>query len=514
MFQLKRLAVAMAAMLAVPAFAATVTAPAALGTIYGGGATLPAGAYIGQNWLGFAPAKRHALTSTSAKVLADDPANPASLFGNFTLNGTGATADGKMWTVSYCATGSGTGRNIIRGTVDATVSCADYNTTSGLGFSANKADADFAASDAPFSATEYASFLTGTRAAAHTAPVQFPAVAGAIGIIYNNADLGSVQLNLTESQICQIFAGQITNWNQLNSSLPSKAIVPVVRSDSSGTSFSFTNHLSAVCADAYPTKVTGFSTSSTFASGAVGSALPAGAVASSGNGGVVTSVLATDGAIGYAEVADGEARAALAGGKLLRHATVSIKPDAVAYVENIQQFNADGTPKMKNGKPVVLVVKHKAEKYTKFDPIKNLPKSVAVAATSDKVIGSNDANGRPTLVAVTAPNASAVGCVQTVDPAVYAKPAIDVKKGDYKQYPIIAVSYLVGYNTGNGLLADGSNSAAKATAVRALFKAPYNISSKVKTIGAKSGFAALSLTFDSAANAANPSALVDRCVAN
>ena len=50
--------------------------------------------------------------------------------------------------------------------------------------------------------------------------------------------------------------------------------------------------------------------------------------------------------------------------------------------------------------------------------------------------------------------------------------------------------------------------------MRALFKAPYAISTKVKTIGKKTGFAALSLTLDSAAGAANASALVDRCITN
>ncbi|RZU46959.1 periplasmic binding family protein [Fluviicoccus keumensis] len=518
MFQLNRIALAVAAMVALPAFSATVVVPVAQGTLYGGGATLPAGAYIGNKWLGFSTPKRHALTSTTKKLLDADPAAPDSLFGYFTQTGVNGDVT-KLWKVSYCATGSGTGRNVIRGTVDASGACPDYSVTSGLSFGADKASADFAATDAPFSASEYASFLTGPRAAGKTAIVQLPAVAGAIGIIYNNADLGNVALNLTESQICQIFAGTINNWNQLNSSLPSKAIIPVVRSDSSGTSFSFTNHLSATCPSAFPTAVTGFSTNSTFAAGGVNATVPSGTIQSSGNGGVVTSVLATDGTIGYAEVADGEARAALAGGKLLRHATVSIKPDVAAWSEVVQQFNADGSPVLKNGAVVFKTIKHKAEKYKKFDPIKDLPASVAVTAASDKVLGSNDANGRPTILDLTPAAASAAGCVQLVDPAVYAKPAVDAKKNDYKQYPIVAVSYLIGYNTGNADMFDAATSSvvtnvAKADAVRALFKAPYGISTKVKTIGKKSGFAALTLGLDATANAASATALVDRCIAN
>lgn len=504
MTKLTRIAAAMAALMAAPAFAATVV-PVAAGTIYGGGATLPVGAYVGAKWLGFTTAKRLAITSTSAKVLDANPADPVSLFGQQTLLG----AVGKQFKISYCATGSGTGRNVIRGTVDATGACGDYSGTP-AGFSSATADADFAGTDAPFSASEYNSFASSTRVSSHIAPVQFPAIAGAIGIIYNNADLASVQLNLTESQLCQVFAGTITNWNQLNATLPSKAIKLVPRSDSSGTTFGFTNHLSATCS-ALATPVTGFVTQTTFTgTAATVAGLPAGAVPASGNGGVVTTVLATDGAIGYAEVADGKARAALAGGQSLKYATISILPDVAAFVELVDQNNADGSPKIKNGVRVQKVVKHKAIVYKKLDPIKDTPSSMAVTAISDKVLGANDANGRPTLVALTPASGATAGCVQVVDPSVYAKPALNTKTGNYVQYPIVAVSYLVGYNYGNAI----TGGTDKANALRNLFKAPYAIGSKVKTIGKKTGFAGLSLTLDTTAVATTGTGLVDRCVLN
>ena len=55
-----------------------------------------------------------------------------------------------------------------------------------------------------------------------------------------------------------------------------------------------------------------------------------------------------------------------------------------------------------------------------------------------------------------------------------------------------------------------------ANALRALFKLPYGISGKVKTIGAKTGYAGLSLSFDANApvGVTSGTALVDACVKN
>jgi hypothetical protein len=221
--------------------------------------------------------------------------------------------------------------------------------------------------------------------------------------------------------------------------------------------------------------------------------------------------LATDGAIGYADVADGAARAALSGGAVLRVATLSIMPDVAAFNEDVPQKNADGTPKLKNGLPVTKVVKHKAVVYTKFDPLnaKHFPASVAVTTVADQVLGANDTNGRPTLVAVTPLAGATAGCVQTVAPNTYAKPALNAK-GDYVQYPIIAISYLMGYNAGNSIV----GGADKADALRRLFSAPYAISSKVKTIGKKKGFAGLTITAGAGSAATTGAGLVTACVKN
>jgi hypothetical protein len=83
--------------------------------------------------------------------------------------------------------------------------------------------------------------------------------------------------------------------------------------------------------------------------------------------------------------------------------------------------------------------------------------------TFDKVIGANDANGRPTLANL--PSTPAVAsCVAVVDPSNYALPT--------SGYPIVAVSYLLTNAKGNGL---------DVTHVRSLLLAPYSASIRSAT---------------------------------
>jgi phosphate transport system substrate-binding protein len=107
-----------------------------------------------------------------------------------------------------------------------------------------------------------------------------------------------VHLNLDGKTISKIFLGQITNWNDaaikaLNkgANLPDLKITPVFRSDGSGTSYNFTDYLSAVNPE-WKTKI-GVSTQPAF---------PAG-VGAKGSGGVAGVVQRTDGAVTYVDVA-------------------------------------------------------------------------------------------------------------------------------------------------------------------------------------------------------------------
>ena len=102
---------------------------------------------------------------------------------------------------------------------------------------------DFAASDA---------FLSEKEMADITNPViHIPTCMGAVVLAYNLD--GVEKLNLSGEVIADIFAGEIKMWNDsrlvaLNPgvNLPEEAIIPVFRSDGSGTTFVFTDYLTKV----------------------------------------------------------------------------------------------------------------------------------------------------------------------------------------------------------------------------------------------------------------------------
>jgi len=105
---------------------------------------------------------------------------------------------------------------------------------------------DFGASDAPMSADE----LAKAPDAQH-----IPTVIGAITLAYNIKGL-SKPLDLDGPTIAAIYLGKVKKWNDpaiaaLNPgvSLPGATIQVVYRSDSSGTSFNFTDYLSKVSPD-------------------------------------------------------------------------------------------------------------------------------------------------------------------------------------------------------------------------------------------------------------------------
>jgi phosphate transport system substrate-binding protein len=106
---------------------------------------------------------------------------------------------------------------------------------------------DFGASDMPVTDDKIAS-----------AKVKFmhvPTVLGAIVPIYNIPGV-SKPLNFSGDVIADIYLGKIAKWSDLRIakdnpgvSLPDKAILPVYRSDGSGTTYIFTDYLSKVSPD-------------------------------------------------------------------------------------------------------------------------------------------------------------------------------------------------------------------------------------------------------------------------
>ena len=101
---------------------------------------------------------------------------------------------------------------------------------------------DFAGSDA---------FLSEKEMADMPSVIHVPTCMGAVVLAYNLD--GVNELNLSGEVIANIFAGEIKMWNDariaaLNpgATLPAEAIIPVFRSDGSGTTFVFTDYLTKV----------------------------------------------------------------------------------------------------------------------------------------------------------------------------------------------------------------------------------------------------------------------------
>jgi phosphate transport system substrate-binding protein len=146
---------------------------------------------------------------------------------------------------------------------------------------------DFGASDAAMTDAEMAKVKGGV--------LLIPTAGGAVSVVYNLP--GVKNLKLSNKVLTGIFQGKITTWNdpqiaQANpgASLPSDAIKPAVRADGSGTSFIFTNHLSAI--DPEFKSAVGANKEPKWSSGFL---------KGKGNAGVAGLVKQTPGGIGYVE---------------------------------------------------------------------------------------------------------------------------------------------------------------------------------------------------------------------
>jgi phosphate transport system substrate-binding protein len=150
------------------------------------------------------------------------------------------------------------------------------------------ATVDFGASDAPMSEEEM------TKVDGNVLHV--PMVLGAVVPTYNLPQLAET-MRFTPEALAGIYLGDITRWNDVRLrsanpgvTLPDQEIVVVRRSDGSGTTFIWTEFLSAVSAD-WATKVgTGKSVN-----------WPVG-IGGRGNEGVSATVQQTPGALGYVEL--------------------------------------------------------------------------------------------------------------------------------------------------------------------------------------------------------------------
>lgn len=360
---------------------------------FGGGSNVPVLGYVGAAGAGSNPATAPAYSTSGGTV---------SAFG-FYLN---QLAADPATTLSYCRTSNDFAKFVFDGSGNAARTCDPFNIGDQLfpakfGFGAGNQFADVAGSDVALSAAEYASYATNAATPGSTIygrgeAVQLPAAVSSIAVIYNNADV-SGRLSLSSSQLCQIFDGETTDWNQLDPSLPSKAIRVIYRAENNAGTYALSNHLSLVCGGDGET----YALDAKF-SNILPSPLPTGAstgnfVAALGNPLETAFVNQFDGAIGYVETAN-----ALAQSSSVKTALIDSK-----------------------------------------DPVLNLPEAAASVPAfglfADSAVGPYVQNGRPAVNSLTV---ATPGCVLLVHPSVYAAPS--------DGYPIISVSYLLFSSAGNG----------------------------------------------------------------
>lgn len=130
--------------------------------------------------------------------------------------------------------------------------------------------------------------------------IQFPAIVGGTVPVLNLEGFKPGELRVTGPVLAEMFMGKITKWNDpklvaLNpgKKLPEENITVVHRADGSGTTFNFTDYLTAVSKD----------WADTVGKGAAVKWPAASSVGGKGNEGVAANVNRVKGALGYVEYA-------------------------------------------------------------------------------------------------------------------------------------------------------------------------------------------------------------------
>jgi len=211
---------------------------------------------------------------------AEQVPQPPTKFQQFQINGAGATFPFPLidlWRVEY---------NKLYSNVDL-----NYQSIgSGGGVKQHiEKTVDFTGTDAPLTTSE-------RELAPKT--LHIPEAIGGVTVVYNIPEIPNKGLKLTGNDIADIYLGKIKKWNdpkiaQNNPGvvLPNTDIVPVRRSDGSGTTFVFTDYLSTVSSEFEKTVGKGKSVQWPVGLGAAG------------NEGVAGTVRSTTYSIGYVELA-------------------------------------------------------------------------------------------------------------------------------------------------------------------------------------------------------------------
>ena len=224
-----------------------------------------------------------ATTSTPPPTTASTTTTTTTPLPIVALNGAGGTFPAPLYTKMFAAYATLTGVQVNYQAVG-----------SGAGITAiTNNTVDFGASDAIMSSAQVAA----AQASGNTL-LTIPTTIGAVAIAYDLPELGTYQLKLTGTVLANIYLKNVKYWDDpsitaLNPGayLPHIPIAVVHRSDSSGTTYIFTNYLSAI--------------SSQWAS-EVGNATSVswpGDIGGSGSAGVAADIQQINGSIGYIELA-------------------------------------------------------------------------------------------------------------------------------------------------------------------------------------------------------------------
>ncbi len=167
--------------------------------------------------------------------------------------------------------------------------------------------------------------------------LELPLYISPIAVVYNLPDVTAANINMSAKTIAEVFSGKITKWNDPaiaaqneGVDLPDLAIIPVNRSDESGTTENFTEYLAAASEGAWEHEASGDWPISGTQSG-------------NGTSGLIDTVTGAVGAIGYADAS----RAGDLGTVALKvgDAYVPFSAEAAAAVVDASPRAADATDK-------------------------------------------------------------------------------------------------------------------------------------------------------------------------
>jgi len=242
---------------------------------------------------------------------------------SFTLNGAGATFPAPLYTAWFHEYTQETGNKVNYQAVGSGAGVRQFNAET----------VDFGASDGAVSDAKQKRPM-----------VHIPMTGGAIVPAYNNP---GCDLKITQTELADVFLGKITNWSELGCA--DGKIVPVVRSDGSGTTKGFTNSLSAFSPE-WKAKV---------GSGKAVSWPALSTIAGKGNSGVAASIKNLEGSIGYLNygyVTGGKFQQASIQNKAGNFVTANAETSAAGLAQIVlddKLRGADPNPEGANAYPIV-----------------------------------------------------------------------------------------------------------------------------------------------------------------